>query len=303
MNLRTLILGLTLAVAVVVATPARSVHAAPSTGSVKAAMGALELAKHHYKQGNFKKAAKLFIEAYGIHPNPAFLFNAGRAQQRAFALSEAEATYKKYLQVERKDKRGRSRAEMHLSEIAEVRKQLKRAREEGQAKAPATAPATAPTKTADKTQAPAPQALSKPAVTATPAAVAKPVAQPPVAAVSRAPMSAGRLMAWVSAVGGALGVVGGAVLLVQGESTAQSLASKVETQGGKSVNLSMSRAAYQSEYDHVQNMRLGGGVAIGVGVVATAVGTYLLLRRPQGAPSVSWSPTRGGGVLRASLRF
>ena len=266
-------------------------------------MGALELAKHHYKQGNFKKAATLFIEAYGIHPNPAFLFNAGRAQQRAFALSEAEATYKKYLQVEQKDKRGRSRAEMHLSEIAEVRKQLKRAREEGQAKAPATAPTTAPAKTADKAQAPTPQAPSKPAVTATPAAVAKPVAQPPVAAVSRAPMSAGRLMAWVSAVGGALGVVGGAVLLVQGESTAQSLASKVETQGGKSVNLSMSKAAYQSDYDHVQNMRLGGGVAIGVGVVATAVGTYLLLRRPQGAPSVSWSPTRGGGVLRASLRF
>ena len=303
MNLRTLILGLTLAVAVVLATPARPVYAASSTGSVKAAMGALELAKHHYKQGNFKKAAKLFIEAYGIHPNPAFLFNAGRAQQRAFALSEAEATYKKYLQVERKDKRGRSRAEMHLSEIAEVRKQLKRAREEGQAKAPATAPTTAPAKTADKAQAPTPQAPSKPAVTPTPAAAAKPVSLPPAPAVSSEPMSAGRLSGWITAKVGALGVIGGVVLLVLGESTAQSLADKVQTQGDESFNVSMSRAVYQSEYDYVQNMRLAGGVAIGVGVVAASVGTYLLLRRSQGAPSVSWSPTRGGGVLRASLRF
>ena len=33
-------------------------------------MGALELAKHHYKTKNYKEAARLFHQAYKLHPLP-----------------------------------------------------------------------------------------------------------------------------------------------------------------------------------------------------------------------------------------
>jgi len=110
-----------LVVAAAVATTA--LVPAPAHANEAAAMGALKLAKHYYDKGDFKKAAERFREAYGIHPNPAFLFNAARAEQRGFMLDDAERDFKEVLKKS-KDKTMRHRAEVHLQEIAAYRKQL-----------------------------------------------------------------------------------------------------------------------------------------------------------------------------------
>lgn len=88
-----------------------------------AAMGALKLAKHYYDQGEFKKAAERFREAYAIDANPAFLFNAARAEQRGFMLDEAERDFNAVLAASKDDKM-RHRAQVHLQEIKAYRAQL-----------------------------------------------------------------------------------------------------------------------------------------------------------------------------------
>ena len=56
----------------------------------KVAMQALGLAKHYYTQGQFEKAAELFMEAYKLDSRVEFMFNAARAYQRAIKLSKAK---------------------------------------------------------------------------------------------------------------------------------------------------------------------------------------------------------------------
>jgi tetratricopeptide (TPR) repeat protein len=103
-----------------------------------AALSALNVAKHHYKKGNFKKAASLFKEAYEIDPNPLFLYNAGRALQRAFMLDQAEVTLQRFLKLQAEGKykgpdhaAARKRAAMHLEEIRATKVQIDSAKEKG----------------------------------------------------------------------------------------------------------------------------------------------------------------------------
>ncbi len=96
---------------------------APVEASKKsAAMAALKVAKHYYDAKQFAKAAERFHEAWGIDPNPAFLFNAARSEMRAFKLDQAEGHFKQYLGLKRIDAEGRRRASVHLDEVAAQRK-------------------------------------------------------------------------------------------------------------------------------------------------------------------------------------
>jgi len=97
------------------------VHAGDNSHKA-AAMAALKVAKHYYKAKEFNKAAERFHEAYRIDPNPAFLFNAARAEMRAFKLNAAEKNFKRYLGLKGIDSEGRRRAKVHLEEVADQRK-------------------------------------------------------------------------------------------------------------------------------------------------------------------------------------
>ncbi|GEM_PF-3156698 len=99
------------------------VHTPAAHANEAAAMGALKVAKHYYDKGEFKKAAERFHEAYGIHKNPAFMFNAARAEQRAFMLAEAERDFRIVLKTS-KDKEMRRRTQIHLDEIKAYRTRL-----------------------------------------------------------------------------------------------------------------------------------------------------------------------------------
>lgn len=104
-----------------VAAPA-AVHA--DEASAQAAMAALKVAKHYYDGGQFDKAAERFHEAWKIDQNPAFLFNAARAEMRAFQLDKAEADFNQYLALTGIAGEGRRRAQVHLEEIGAQRKML-----------------------------------------------------------------------------------------------------------------------------------------------------------------------------------
>ena len=86
-----------------------------------------------YNAGDFAKAAELYHTAFAIDPQPAFLFNAARSEQRLVLLDLAEEHFKQVLELEGLDASTRSRTAMHLQEIAAVRKAL----EVAQAKAAA----------------------------------------------------------------------------------------------------------------------------------------------------------------------
>jgi tetratricopeptide (TPR) repeat protein len=282
-----------LAVTIVAVAPASA--EAPKN---KAAMGALELAKHHYKQENFKKAATLFLEAYEIAPHPAFLFNAGRAQQRAFLLGPAEATFRKYLKEEKDDKLGISRAKMHLTEITAIQKQLEQARSQvpGEAKAaPVQSSLTTPPSQDELREAP------KTAARAAAAPAAKKqqlgdslLSTPPLRKSSGSPV-----VGWSSTIGGVLLGAAGGYFFVQAEAETKKVVD-AEVAGGKIQGIS--HKEYVEAKDNVSNYRLYGAVGTGLGAVAIGTGLYLLFSDSDKV-AVSWLPGAGGGLGTASISF
>ena len=85
-------------------------------------MGALRMANLHYQEGRFQKAAELYHDAFKTHPEPAFLFNAARAEMRDFQLDAAERDFRRYLELPGVDEAGQRRANVHLDEIAGYRR-------------------------------------------------------------------------------------------------------------------------------------------------------------------------------------
>ena len=265
----------------------------------KAAMGALELAKLHYKQENFKKAAKLFLEAYDIDPHPAFLFNAGRAQQRAFLLGPAEATFRKYLREEKDDKLGISRAKMHLTEINAIQAQLKQAR--SQAADDTKVAPTQPTATTPPSHDELREAPKTPARSAADPAGKKEqlgdslLSTPPL----RKPSESSSMVAWSSTIGGVLLGAAGGYFLVQAEAETKKVLD-AEVAGGKIKGIS--HKEYVEAKDNVSSYRLYGAVGAGLGAVAIGTGLYLLFSDSEPV-AVSWLPVVGGGVGSASISF
>jgi len=95
------------------------VASAQDASAKKAAMGALDMARHFYKKGDYRKAAQLFHQAYGFDPIPDFLFNAARAEQRAFMLDESKRDFDKFLTLPDASEQAQRRARTHLKEIKE----------------------------------------------------------------------------------------------------------------------------------------------------------------------------------------
>jgi hypothetical protein len=274
--------------------------AAPPPPS-KAALGALELAKHHYKQGHFAKAATLFIEAYGISPNTAFLYNAGRAQQRAVMLDQAEATFRRYLKEELEDQVAIGRARVHLIEIAKLRKHIRGIRKQlsGSSGSGKSAPAPAPDAPVPAPVAPQPAPV-KPAASAVTAGddghelgssltTLKTQAQP-----SWRPMAA-----WAGVIGGGAALVLGGVFFTMAEMDTRAVAS-AEINDGLIESINYKR--YQEVEESVAANRLAGGVSAAVGAVALGAGLYLLLSDSKRV-AIWASPKPGGGYLQTAWSF
>ena len=120
------------ALAVVLVVPAGG--AAAEGPAAEAAMGALKLARHHYGKGEYKRAAALFHQAFELNPLADFLYNAARAEQRAFELDLAERDFKRLLQLPDASAEVQRRSKLHLAEIAESRGAMARREKEVRAR-------------------------------------------------------------------------------------------------------------------------------------------------------------------------
>ena len=116
---------------VVLATQGQLLQAEPS----KVAMQALGLAKHYYTQGQFEKAAELFMEAYKLDSRVEFMFNAARAYQRAIKLSKAKELFNRCVKTKDAPPVVIQKAKIYLREIQNMERALTKAKHEGEKKA------------------------------------------------------------------------------------------------------------------------------------------------------------------------
>jgi tetratricopeptide (TPR) repeat protein len=119
---------ITLAPAISIAQQTQLLQAEPS----EVAMQALGLAKHYYSQGNFEKAAELFMEAYQIDARVEFMFNAARAYQRAIKLHKAKVLFTRCVKAKNAPAVVIEKAKIYLREIENMEKALSQAKEDGQ---------------------------------------------------------------------------------------------------------------------------------------------------------------------------
>ncbi|MBP46731.1 MAG: hypothetical protein CMH53_02220 [Myxococcales bacterium] len=96
-------------------------------GESTTALAANRLATHHYAKGEFKQAAKLYLEAYKINPKASYLFNLARSEMRDFQNEHAKKNFQQYLERKDTSAKGRKRARLHLEEIAAYQSRLKAA--------------------------------------------------------------------------------------------------------------------------------------------------------------------------------
>lgn len=102
------------------------------TGSAEAskpvaAQVLMSQAQAEYGAGHHDHAAQLFRRAYDLDPKPEYLFNAARAEQRAFKLDAAEHDFAAYLSLAAATDEGKRRARVHLQEVRATRQQLQQA--------------------------------------------------------------------------------------------------------------------------------------------------------------------------------
>lgn len=268
-----------------------------------AAMSALNLAKHHYKNGSFAKAAGLFQEAFDIDANPLFLYNAGRAWQRAFKLSRAKATFTTFLDLEAKGAfegpdhtAAVRRATMHLQEIKITEKHLQQAHLRGaRAAAPGAGTPKGPLPT--KGQAPAPSHGDGAATigadddSGTGPTVARPGGS------WRAPAGWG-----TGGLGLALLAYGGWLLADIGSRSADldAQANATKTPDGKVAG--MDAQTYQAERDAILSDQPVAIAVMSAGVVAVGLGAYLLWT-DAAAGAVTLAPRLDGRGLTLAGRF
>lgn len=149
----------------------------------EAALGALKLAQLEYQQGRYKEAARLFNRAWQLDPRPEYLFNAARAAQRAFDLDDAEARFKRLLELPGVAEEVRRRAEIHRTEIRETRAHYARSRG-------GTPPATA-AGASDQVPGSPPQRADAAATPATPGTAAAITPKPGVSTSAARPAAGG----------------------------------------------------------------------------------------------------------------
>ena len=258
-----------------------------------AALGVHKLTTQTYKAGDFKKAAELYHTAFKINPQPAFLFNAARSEQRIMLLDEAEKHFEQVLTLVGLDDRTRSRTKMHLQEIATVRKALASA----QAKA-----AAAKKPEVKQTPKPVVKPTPKPEVKPAPKPVKAPVAEGPVKAAQPPVTVTTGQGAWQGTAGWAslgtgvvLAGIGGWLLIsYMGDQTA--LDQKQETLDGAGKVADISFEEYEEEQQSLWTRRGLGAGAVGIGLAAVGVGAWMLATAPEDKPVVI-APSAGGATL------
>lgn len=266
-----------------------------------AALTILETANEHYKAKRFAKAEQLYLTAFEVSKNPAYLFNAGRAAQRAFALDRAEKHFQHYLSKELNNPKGVARARLHLQEVDEARSALKRASESAAAGQPA---AVVPTPAAPQVNASKPAAAQPVPVDAareepTPVQAPKPAA----AGVATESSASWRGPAGWAATGVGAAVAGyGAWVLItalidRGDMDAE-LAKKDDA--GKITGLQY--AVYRDWEEASNDEIVWGHTLLWPGVALLGAGAWLLLGdHKQG--QAAFVPAPGGGSLHVALRF
>ena len=251
---------------IVASTPA-SAAPEPADAETQAAMGALALAKHHYKNGRYKEAGKLFHQAYAIDPLLGFLFNAARAEQRAFQLDLAASHFRQVLALKNADARTLERAKFHLAEVLELQQRLAAERESAR-KAPAGGTKAGEGKTVQSAAIAAAPATA-PAATAADLSTAA-----PGAATWKTP-------AGYAALGvGALGVGAWVILLLSTQGDADDLNAALAEKDTSGKIDGVSSAEYTAQKESLESRQLLGAVALGVGIASIGAGTWMLMTRP-----------------------
>lgn len=245
-----------------------------------AAMSALKLARFHYDKGDFDKAAALFLEAYRIDPKPEFIFNAGRAEQRAMRLDDAERHFRQCLAHDNLEATVDRRVRIHLQEVLTVKKALASAQARGAAvEAPEP---TTPTSAAAPPPAPPglpPQGLRRPAP-------------------QRWKMPAGVTL---SVVGLATAGLGG-WMLNSWSGEQDDLDRRVAQVDSANKVVGIAHDAYAKEQRDL-NGRLNLGVGlVSAGAVAFGAGMWMLWTAP-GATSTALLPTGDGWTALLATRF
>jgi len=232
------------------------VHRAQVDAQVQEAEAASR-ARHH------SAAAQFFLAAYGSdNTRTELLFKAAVAEELAGENATAIGHYRDYLQKAPADASDRNLAKIKLSAL-----------EKG------NAPPVAVTPQQPKQQ--AVQQARQPD---------KPV-QPPTLVTPAEPPS--RWKTWAVLGGGVALLAGGAGLFASTMSDAEALQKQLDqTRSGKITGTTHTAATTQA--DSINQTRIISGAMAGVGVVATGVGVWLLLRAPERVVVV---PGPGGVVL------
>jgi len=230
------------------------------------AESAYELGVHHYKKGDYAKAAGLFRDAYKLDPTKAvYLYNAGRAEHKRGELQAALKTYREVLEHKQLEPAIELRARRFSDEVEAALK----ARE---AKAAAQAQARA-------------------------AEAARLKKQQELAAAVRTRKYMG--YGGVGAGAALLGV--GGWLLASWSADQAALDDRVDKKDASGKVIGISSDAYTAEQDRIDLLGISGAAAAGVGVVAAGLGAWWLLSADAPADvSISPDPVNRGLLLRAS---
>ena len=226
-----------------------SAHAQPAPGHAPvaedAAMAVLKLARHHYQAGEYAKAAGLFHQAWQIDPKPAFLFNAARAEQRAFQHKKAIADFDKLLQLPGLDAEVAKRSRTHRKECAEL--------------------------------------LARDQARATPGEAMKGQGTPIVPPAMIAQNETGGAANWpvYAGLGGAalLGA-GAAVLWAMAAGDRQALQDQLNERDASGKTVGTTRADALAQSDDISTLEVAAASVAGVALVSAGVGVWLWLRQP-----------------------
>lgn len=224
-----------------------------------AARALRDAAKVHYDARRYDQAASLYLSAFEVTSNPAYLFNAARSEQRSYRLDDAEKHFRQFIALSAEDRAGVKRAELHLSEITD-------ARAAGAGRRPAAAP-VAPK------QAPPPVVVPKPAPPPVVAPQAPVVAASPEPSPAPAPAGSWRGPVGWTAIGlGGVAVAAGTWLLLDANSDAAALDDRIHAKGGPT--LSFDEAV--TETDTINGHITRGWAVAGAGAACALVGAWLL---------------------------
>jgi len=116
---------------------------APAAEREDRAVAVFEESEKRYREGKFKEAVDLLLEAYRLSPEPPLLYNLGRAYEGMGDLERARDAYRRYLDADRgaSDRGAIEQRIATLTRQLDERAALQRQRDAA-ARGPAAAPAT-----------------------------------------------------------------------------------------------------------------------------------------------------------------